>query len=197
MDLGTKAVSRATAANGRLVIATGNGDVVALDTESGREVWNRRDMTTEGRAKLAVSGRTLCVTGKNLSALDIVSGKPLWTADNGDPPAGTPVFWGPPTIHGKHVYASLLQFPLRYDLRTAGGATGHTAACSNAIPPAPWSSRATASGRSPSTRHRAGSTSSTSPPPTARHGCSGSSRTPAPTGSKGTGTAYSSWTGHH
>ncbi|MFD9629226.1 hypothetical protein [Streptomyces violascens] len=27
---------------------------------------------------------------------------------------------GPPTISGNHVYASLRQFPLRYDLRTGG-----------------------------------------------------------------------------
>ncbi|MET9554255.1 serine/threonine-protein kinase [Streptomyces sp. NPDC006645] len=117
-DLGTKAASRGLAADGVLVVATADGGVVALDASDGRTVWERRDQSVEGgRAKLALSGRTLCVTGKRLSAVDLTGGRQLWAAENPEPPDGAPVFWGPPTIHGRHVYASVRQFPLRYDLR--------------------------------------------------------------------------------
>ncbi|MFE3905164.1 PQQ-binding-like beta-propeller repeat protein [Streptomyces sp. NPDC059153] len=116
-DLGTKAASRGIAAHGRLVITTADGDIVAIDTGDGRKVWERREQAEGGRAKLALSGRSLCVTGKRLSTLDIIGGKELWAAKNPKPPSGAPVFWGLPTIHGRHVYASVLQFPLRFDLR--------------------------------------------------------------------------------
>lgn len=116
-DLGTKAASRGLAAHGVLVIATADGGVVAVDASNGRTVWELRGQSAQGRAKLALSGRTLCVTGKRLSAVDLTGGRRLWAAKNPEPKDNSPVFWGPPTIHGKHVYASVLQFPLRYDLR--------------------------------------------------------------------------------
>lgn len=114
-ELGTGAASRGLAAHGRLVVTTPGGDVVALDTATGRQVWERRGQAEGGRAKLALSGRSLCVTGKRFYALDIVGGKDLWVAEA---PGGDPAFWGPPTIHGQHVYASAVQSPLRFDLRT-------------------------------------------------------------------------------
>ncbi|WP_405614253.1 serine/threonine-protein kinase [Streptomyces sp. NBC_01511] len=116
-DLGTKAASRALADHGRLVIATADGGVVALGTDDGRTVWEQPGQGAHGRAKLALSGRSLCVTGKNLSTLGVLDGKEIWTAENPEPRDGSEVSWGPPTIHGQHVYASVLQFPMRYDLR--------------------------------------------------------------------------------
>ncbi|MFD6227119.1 protein kinase [Streptomyces sp. NPDC060232] len=120
-ELGRDAASRGLAAQGRLVVTAADGSVVALDTADGRTVWDRRQQSADGRAMVAVSGRTLCVTGKNLSAVDVVDGKELWSAENPKPSNGTPVFWGPPTIHGDHVYASVLTVPLRLDLRTGRG----------------------------------------------------------------------------
>ncbi|WP_030763955.1 serine/threonine-protein kinase [Streptomyces sp. NRRL F-2664] len=120
-DLGTKAASRGLAAQGRLVVTAADGSVVALDTADGRTVWDLREQSAGGRAMVALSGRTLCVSGKNLSAVDVVDGKQLWSAENPKPADGTPVSWGPPTIHGDHVYASVLTSPLRLDLRTGRG----------------------------------------------------------------------------
>ncbi|MFC9812173.1 PQQ-binding-like beta-propeller repeat protein [Streptomyces virginiae] len=120
-DLGADAASRGLAAQGRLVVTAADGTVVALDTADGRRVWDRRKQSDDGRAKVALSGRVLCVTGKNLTAVDVVDGKELWSAENPKPPNGSPVSWGPPTIHGDHVYATVLTFPLRYDLRTGRG----------------------------------------------------------------------------
>ncbi|MFD9819910.1 outer membrane protein assembly factor BamB family protein, partial [Streptomyces violascens] len=79
-DLGTKAASRGLAAHGRLVIATAGGDVTALNTADGHKAWGRVGQSSGGRAKLALSGPTLIVTGKQLFALDIVGGKELWAA---------------------------------------------------------------------------------------------------------------------
>ncbi|MFI8452793.1 protein kinase domain-containing protein [Streptomyces erythrochromogenes] len=136
-ELGKEAASRGLAAQGRLVVTAADGTVVALDTADGRKVWDRRKQSDDGRAKAAVSGRTLCVTGKNLSVVDVVDGKELWTADNPKPPDGTPVFWGPPTIHGEHLYATVLTLPLRLDLRTGRGTDWNYGGLLECDPPSP------------------------------------------------------------
>ncbi|MFG2875037.1 protein kinase [Streptomyces sp. NPDC048337] len=136
-DLGTKAASRGLAAHGRLVITAADGAVVALDTTDGRKAWDRRKQSEDGRAKLALSARSLCVTGKNLSALDIVDGKDLWSAENPKPPNGGAVSWGPPTIHGDHVYATVQSFPLRFDLRNGKPTDWSYAGLLECDPPSP------------------------------------------------------------
>ncbi|MFJ2597275.1 protein kinase domain-containing protein [Streptomyces erythrochromogenes] len=136
-DLGKEAASRGLAAQGRLVVTATDGTVLALDTADGRKVWERREQSDDGRAAVAVSGRTLCVTGKNLSVVDVVDGKELWTAENPRPPGGTPVFWGPPTIHGDHVYATVLTLPLRLDLRTGRGTDWNFGGLLECDPPSP------------------------------------------------------------
>ncbi|MFE1831139.1 protein kinase [Streptomyces yangpuensis] len=120
-DLGKDAASRGLAAQGRLVVTAADGSVVALDTADGRKVWDRRKQSDDGRARAAVSGRSLCVTGRNLTVVDVVDGKELWTAENLKPKEGITPFWGPPTIHGDHVYATYLNLPMRHDLRTGRG----------------------------------------------------------------------------
>ncbi|MFE7097111.1 protein kinase domain-containing protein [Streptomyces erythrochromogenes] len=136
-DLGKEAASRGLAAQGRLVVTAADGTVVALGTADGRKVWDRRQQSDDGRAKVAVSGRTLCVTGKNLSVVDVVDGKELWKAENPKPPSGTPVSWGPPTIHGDHVYATVLTLPLRLDLRTGRGTDWNFGGLLECDPPSP------------------------------------------------------------
>ncbi|NXY98943.1 protein kinase [Streptomyces sp. BR123] len=136
-DLGTKAASRGLAAHGRLVLTAADGSVVALDTTDGRKAWDRGKQFDDGRAKLALSGRSLCLTGKNLSVLDIIDGKDLWSAENPKPPNGGAIYWGPPTIHGDHVYASVLGFPLRYDLRNGKATDWAYAGLLECDPPSP------------------------------------------------------------
>ncbi|MFD5324754.1 protein kinase [Streptomyces sp. NPDC127092] len=117
-DLGTNAATRGLAAHGRLVLNASDGTVLALDTADGRKAWTAGRRAEGGRALLALSGRTLCITGKELAAVDVVTGKPLWTAAQPRVPNAEIVSWGPPTIHGPHVYASVLSYPFRHDLRT-------------------------------------------------------------------------------
>ncbi|MFD7556203.1 serine/threonine-protein kinase [Streptomyces sp. NPDC059835] len=120
-QLGTKAASRGLAAEGRLVVTAADGAVIALDTADGRKVWERRGQSDEGRAKVALSGRSLCVTGKTLTAVDVVDGRDLWSAGNPAPQNGAAVSWGPATIHGDHVYATVQRTPVRLALRTGKG----------------------------------------------------------------------------
>ncbi|MFP3988802.1 PQQ-binding-like beta-propeller repeat protein [Streptomyces sp. E11-3] len=117
-DLGTKAASRGLAAHGRLIIAAADGAVIALDTSDGRRAWTHRRVTATGRAHLAQSGRSLCVSGKQLTAHDLINGKKRWSTTSPKLPNGDPPFWGRPTIHGNLVYASEVIFPLQLNLRT-------------------------------------------------------------------------------
>lgn len=118
-DLGAgPADSRGLVAHGRLVVTAADGTVVALATADGRKAWNLGRQSDGGRARVAVSGRTLVVTGKNLSAFDVVDGRHRWSAENPSVPNADAVSWGPPTVHGAHVYAAVLSYPYRYDLAT-------------------------------------------------------------------------------
>ncbi|MFD9287237.1 PQQ-binding-like beta-propeller repeat protein [Streptomyces sp. NPDC060030] len=118
VDLGEKAASRGLAAQRRLVITAADGSVVALDTADGRKVWHHRQLTDSGRAQVDRSGGTLCVTGKQLFAFDLVGGKELWSTDSPKLPNGNPAFWSSPTIDGVAVYATEVIFPVQIDIRT-------------------------------------------------------------------------------
>ncbi|MFF9014405.1 protein kinase [Streptomyces sp. NPDC014870] len=136
-DLGTKALSRGVAGQGRLVIGTEEGDVIALATADGRKVWDRHDQAEGTRAKLALSGGSLCMTGRNLTVVDVVDGKERWTAENPRTPNAEAAFWGPPTLDGRHVYASFLGSPLRYDLRDGKPSDWAYAGLFQCDPPSP------------------------------------------------------------
>ncbi|MCI4040504.1 PQQ-binding-like beta-propeller repeat protein [Streptomyces sp. TRM75563] len=122
-DLGVKAASRGLAAQRRLVITAVHSSVVALDTADGRQVWQHRQLTVSGRAQADQSDGTLCVTGKQLSAFDLVSGKKLWSTDRPKLPHGNPAFWSSPTVDGPILYATEVIFPVQINIRT-GKTTG-------------------------------------------------------------------------
>lgn len=122
-DLGEKAASRGLAAQRRLVITAVHSSVVALDTADGRQVWQHRQLTVSGRAQADQSDGTLCVTGKQLSAFDLVSGKKLWSTDSPKLPHGNPAFWSSPTVDGPILYATEVIFPVQINIRT-GKTTG-------------------------------------------------------------------------
>ncbi|NUV69909.1 PQQ-binding-like beta-propeller repeat protein [Streptomyces sp. CAI-121] len=117
-DLGEKAASRGLAAQRRLVITAADGSVLALDTADGRQVWQHRQLTDSGRARADQSDGTLCVTGKQLSAFDLLSGKKHWSTKSPKLPNGDPAFWSSPTIDGRIVYATEVIFPVQIDIRT-------------------------------------------------------------------------------
>jgi hypothetical protein len=100
-----------------LIVTARDGAVVALDTADGRTMWGLRRVADGGRAKVALSGRTLVVAGKELSAVDVGSGKDLWQAADPLRVSRDAISWGPPTVHSTHVYAACLGMPLRLDLQ--------------------------------------------------------------------------------
>ncbi|MFG3011630.1 protein kinase [Streptomyces cinerochromogenes] len=115
-DLGTKATARGVASRGVLAVATDAGDVLAVDTRTGRTLWALRDQD-DVRPGIAASGGTLFVSGSPyFTARDITHGKQLWRPDlrRRD---GTKVFWGPSAIHGPYVFVAALGAPLRFDMR--------------------------------------------------------------------------------
>ncbi|MEU5537951.1 protein kinase [Streptomyces sp. NPDC020362] len=114
--LGATGTARGVVSRGVLAVATDAGDVLAVDTRTGRTVWVLRDQADD-RPRLAVSGGTLFVSGSPyFTARDITHGKQLWRPDlrRRD---GTKVFWGPSVIHGPYVFAAALGSPLRFDIK--------------------------------------------------------------------------------
>ncbi|MCX4788741.1 serine/threonine-protein kinase [Streptomyces sp. NBC_01221] len=110
-DLTTESGARGVAARGRLVVA-GDRDVAAFATGDGRRVWAREAQSVK-RPGLAVAGETVVVSGSRLAALDLGDGKERWVADSPEEVSGVPVSWGPPTVHGLHVFAAVLGHPRR------------------------------------------------------------------------------------
>ncbi|MFJ8649238.1 serine/threonine-protein kinase [Streptomyces sp. NPDC093546] len=115
-DLRREAQPRGTVSHGHLAVTTKDGDVTALDTRDGRTVWNVRQESDE-RVETLASGRTLFLSGHRFRAVDITTGKQQWIADLARQD-GTPMRWGPPAVHGGHVYVAALGFPLRFDVRS-------------------------------------------------------------------------------
>ncbi|MFJ8760412.1 serine/threonine-protein kinase [Streptomyces cyaneofuscatus] len=112
--------ARGALAPGRLVVA-GNQAVAALSTADGRWAWTLRDQA-ESRPGLAVGGGIAVVTGHRLAALDATSGEERWQqAPKAKEGSGVTAFWGPPTIAGPHVYASLVNTPRRLTLTGGKG----------------------------------------------------------------------------
>lgn len=114
-DLGATGAARGLVAQGILVVSTVAGDVLGIDTRDGRTAWALHGQA-EDRPKIAVSGRTLFVSGWSFTARDISRGKKLWSPDlrRRD---GTQVFWGPSVARGPYVYAACLGATLRFDIR--------------------------------------------------------------------------------
>jgi outer membrane protein assembly factor BamB len=80
--------------NGRLVLFPSDGNVIALDTATGKPVWDLAD-----RGMPAVTGDKVLLGGTTLTSRSLADGKELWTV-----PAESGA-WGPPTVRGKEVYA--------------------------------------------------------------------------------------------
>ncbi|MEV0370521.1 PQQ-binding-like beta-propeller repeat protein [Streptomyces sp. NPDC050636] len=70
-------------AHGRLVLATEDGSVVAVDTADGHQVWDLRKQW-DAQVRPAVHGTTVYVNGKTLTARRISDGKELWTVEEKD-----------------------------------------------------------------------------------------------------------------
>lgn len=117
-DLGAEPGPRGVTVAGRLVVAGAGGAVVAVRTADGGAAWQLHDQA-EGRPGIAAAAGTVFVTGKHLRAVDAGDGEERWTAGNPTRPGVEP-YWGPPTVHGTHVYAAYQGYPLRLDAKDGG-----------------------------------------------------------------------------
>ncbi|AWL40136.1 MULTISPECIES: PQQ-binding-like beta-propeller repeat protein [unclassified Streptomyces] len=109
--LGGKPGPRGLTAGGRLVVAAAAGTVVAVRTDDGGKAWELRERG-EGRPAITAAAGTVFVAGERLLAVDAGDGRRRWAAENPKVPGATP-YWGPPTVHGSHLYAAFLGYPLR------------------------------------------------------------------------------------
>ncbi|MEU5235545.1 serine/threonine-protein kinase [Streptomyces lydicus] len=65
-------------ADGRLVLGTDDGNVLAVDTANGRRVWDLRGQS-DGFVRPAVHGGTVYLGGRSMTARRAADGKELWT----------------------------------------------------------------------------------------------------------------------
>ncbi|MFF8293699.1 PQQ-binding-like beta-propeller repeat protein [Streptomyces sp. NPDC016309] len=84
--------------DGRLVLFPSDGNVVAVDTATGKRVW---DLADQGSSAVmpAVTGDMVLLGGRTLTSRSLADGKELWSV-----PAEFGA-WGPPTVRGQEVYA--------------------------------------------------------------------------------------------
>ncbi|MFI0242701.1 serine/threonine-protein kinase [Streptomyces sp. NPDC016845] len=105
----------AVAARQRLLLSTGKGRVLALDTRTGRPAWTRTE-TADADVGFAVDGDRVYVNGRTLEARRITDGKVIWQATIRRPEI-VGEYWGPPTVHGDAVYANGGYLPRRLAAR--------------------------------------------------------------------------------
>ncbi|MCX4823442.1 serine/threonine-protein kinase [Streptomyces sp. NBC_01142] len=91
-----------TAGKRHLVLHTDTGDVSALDTGSGKKLWERRGLATY-TAIPAVHGDNVIVGGNSLKAVGLDDGKDVWSVPS---QSGLESFgWGSASVDGRRVYA--------------------------------------------------------------------------------------------
>ncbi|BDM72607.1 hypothetical protein HEK616_60940 [Streptomyces nigrescens] len=87
------------AAEGRLVVSTDKGDVLAFATSDGRQVWELRKQW-DGLIRPAVHGSTVYLNGSTLTARRLADGKELWKVEARDAAWHKHQDWGPATPYG-------------------------------------------------------------------------------------------------
>ncbi|MFI0213096.1 protein kinase domain-containing protein [Streptomyces lydicus] len=84
------------AAEGRLVVSTDKGDVLAFATSDGRRVWESRNQW-DALIRPAVHGSTVYLNGTTLTARRLADGKELWKVEARDAAWHKHQDWGPAT----------------------------------------------------------------------------------------------------
>jgi outer membrane protein assembly factor BamB len=115
-DLTKKRRPSGVAAQGRLIVASGMGHVVAVDAGSGRPVWDFADQASIDLAPIrpVASGDVVLFNGATLTARSLADGSELWAkselVDGRMSPAG------PPLVDGEIVYATQGHYVLGYQI---------------------------------------------------------------------------------
>jgi eukaryotic-like serine/threonine-protein kinase len=108
---GKKLLPPGIAGGGRLVVRTGDGDVLAVDTEDGSKAWEVREQFDRA-VRPAVQGGTVYINGKSLTARALSDGSERWTRKEQGPGSHQET-WGPPLALPTAVYASHGRTPRR------------------------------------------------------------------------------------
>jgi serine/threonine protein kinase/outer membrane protein assembly factor BamB len=107
---------RVALGDGRLVLSTVDGHVLAVSTGDGSFAWELRDQAEKALIGPAVRDGVVYVNGKNLTARRITDGKEIWSRTTRDM-YKAPAEWGPVSVHGDSVYALGGMFPERLSIR--------------------------------------------------------------------------------
>ncbi|MCX4642787.1 MULTISPECIES: serine/threonine-protein kinase [unclassified Streptomyces] len=102
--------------HGRLVLTTRDGNILAVNTDNGRQAWARLAGAPNTLRPVA-DGDTVYINGKTLSASRITDGEVKWKAKNTEWDDG-PSLWGPPSVTEDSVYSAEDDTPNRFDKRT-------------------------------------------------------------------------------
>ncbi|MBT2508557.1 PQQ-binding-like beta-propeller repeat protein [Streptomyces sp. ISL-98] len=105
------------AAAGRLVLWTAEGDVLAVDSTDGSEVWDRLKQSDEILRPAHQDG-VVYLGGKTLTALNIGDGKELWSVPAGKDYLGAPKPWRFPTAYPGMLFAAHDDEPKRLNPKT-------------------------------------------------------------------------------
>ncbi len=94
----------AAVGSGRLVLSASDGLVVALDTATGRKVWDLPDQGTAALAP-AIAKDTVYFGGWTLAAHALADGKKIWSVETETRVRESGGGWGPPVVRGDELYA--------------------------------------------------------------------------------------------
>lgn len=98
----------AAASGNRLVVSLASGNVSAVDTTTGRKLWDIRGQGTTALQPL-IDGDTIFLGGRTLTAVTL-DGRRLWAVD-----APSQDGWGPPVLDGEGIIAVGGAFAYRYE----------------------------------------------------------------------------------
>ncbi|MEU8031178.1 serine/threonine-protein kinase [Streptomyces sp. NPDC049099] len=89
---------------GHLVLCTQTGDVFAVRAEDGTRAWIRKGQAA-GPLRPAIDGGTVYLGGRTLAAVEVGTGRQLWSRNPLRPPRNGVDGWGPPAVADGVVYA--------------------------------------------------------------------------------------------
>ena len=113
-DFRKKLLASAVTGRGRLVMASSDGNFLAVDTSNGRTAWSRLDRV-DTAIRPTVHGDIVYLNGRTLDAVRIDDGEKIWsTKPQGDTNRER---WGTPTVSGDALYATEGIYPARLNTR--------------------------------------------------------------------------------
>ncbi|HET6861310.1 MAG TPA: PQQ-binding-like beta-propeller repeat protein [Streptomyces sp.] len=105
-DLDTKRPPIGVAGQGRLVLTTGAGAVIAVDSATGKPAWDIPNQATPDEEGLrpVISGGTVYINGTTLTARSLADGTEQWAKT--EIVGGKTQPAGPPVLRGKTIYTT-------------------------------------------------------------------------------------------